>query len=109
MFAGRDHTEIFGYFHNIQDMLKQKMYTCSVMSDFLRSYGLYHIRLLCPQNSLGKKTGVGSHACPLSGDLHNEGIEPASPVSPAMQADSLPLTHQGRPLKQNTRQKVGTA
>ena len=32
------------------------------------------------------------------GDLLNPGIEPASPDSPAMQADSLPLSHQGSPV-----------
>ena len=31
---------------------------------------------------------------PPAGDLLNTGIEPASPVSPALQADSLPLSHQ---------------
>ena len=33
--------------------------------------------------------------CPPSGDLPNPGIEPESPVSSALQADSLPLSHQG--------------
>ena len=33
--------------------------SCSVMSDSLRSHG--HTRLLCPWNSIGKNTGVGSH------------------------------------------------
>ena len=32
---------------------------------------------------------------PPPGDLPNPGIEPLSPVSPALQADSLPLTYQG--------------
>ena len=32
---------------------------------------------------------------PSSGDLPNPGTEPASPVSPALQADSLLLSHQG--------------
>ena len=31
--------------------------------------------------------------CPPPGDLPNPGIEPKSPVSPALQADSLPLSH----------------
>ena len=31
--------------------------------------------------------------CPSPGDLPDPGIEP---VSPALQADSLPLSHQGR-------------
>ena len=28
----------------------------------LRTHGLYLTRLLCPQNSPGKNTGVGSHS-----------------------------------------------
>ena len=31
-------------------------------------------------------------------DLPNPGIEPASPACPALQADSLPLSHQGIPI-----------
>jgi len=30
-----------------------------------------------------------------SGDLPNTGIEPTSPVAPVLQANSLPLSHQG--------------
>ena len=30
---------------------------------------------------------------PTPGDLPDSGIEPVSPVSPALQADSLPLSH----------------
>ena len=32
---------------------------------------------------------------PSPGDLLDPGIKPASPVSPALQAVSLPLSHQG--------------
>ena len=39
----------------------------------------------------GEKTG------PSFGDLSDEGIERASPVSPGPQMDSLPLSHQGSP------------
>ena len=31
--------------------------------------------------------------CPSSGDLPDPGIEPASPASPALQLESLPLSH----------------
>ena len=34
---------------------------------------------------------------PSPGNLPNPGIEPRSPVSPASQADSLPLSHRGSP------------
>ena len=32
-------------------------------------------------------------AMPSSGDLPNPGIKPMSPASPALQSDSLPLSH----------------
>ena len=35
---------------------------------------------------------------PSSGDLPNPGIEPAFPVAPALQVDSLLLSHQGSPM-----------
>ena len=35
---------------------------------------------------------------PVQESLPNPGIKPVSPVSPALQADSLPLSHQGSPL-----------
>ena len=34
---------------------------------------------------------------PPAVDLPNPGIEPASPVAPTLQADSLPLSHWGSP------------
>ena len=34
---------------------------------------------------------------PPPGDLPNPGIEPMLPAAPALQADSSPLSHQGRP------------
>jgi len=34
----------------------------------------------------------------LPGDLPYPGIEPTSPASPALQADALPLSHQGSPM-----------
>ena len=35
--------------------------------------------------------------CPLPGDLPDSGMEPLSPVTPALQVDSLPLSHWGSP------------
>ena len=37
--------------------------------------------------------------CPPPGDLPHPGIKPESPVAPAVQVDSLPLSHQGSPLE----------
>ena len=48
---------------------------------------------LCPWNSPGKNTRVGSHSL-LRGDLPNPGIEARSA---ALQADSLPSELPGKP------------
>ena len=48
----------------------------------------------------GKNIEVGC-SFPLPGDLPDPGIEPASPVSPALQVDSLPAKSLGQPLKKN--------
>ena len=37
--------------------------------------------------------------CPPPGNLPNIGIEPAYPVSPSLQVDSLPLSYQGSPIE----------
>ena len=36
---------------------------------------------------------------PPPGDLPDPGIKPVPPAAPALQADSLPLSHQGSPLE----------
>ena len=62
------------------------MLSRSVISDSLWPHGLQLARLLCPWDSPGKNTRVGSHALPPPGDPPNSGIEPRSPT---LQADSL--------------------
>ena len=64
-----------------------KLSTCvcrvtSVMSDSLLPYGPQPTRLLCPQDSLGKKTS--GLPCPPAGDLPDPGIKPTSLTSPAL-------------------------
>ena len=54
-------------------------------------------RFLCPLDFSSKNTGVGYLPFPPQEDLSNRGIELASPLPPAWQADSLPLSHQGKP------------
>ena len=66
----------------------------SVLSDSLRSHGLQTARLLCPWNSPGKNTEVGSHSL-HRGNLPNPGIEPGSP---ALQAGSLLSEPPGKPI-----------
>ena len=65
--------------------------SCSVLSDSWQSYGLEPSRLLCPWNSPGKNTGMGSHSL-------LQGIFPIFPIfdpgvkagSPTLQADTFP-------------------
>ena len=67
------------------------LFSHSVASDSLRPHGLQPAKLFSPWESPGKNTGVGCHFL-LQGDLPDPGI---MPVSPALQADSLPLCHLG--------------
>ena len=55
-------------------------------------------RLLHPWDFSGKNTGVGCHL-PSPGDLPNLGIQSMPPVSPALQADSVPTEPSEKPLK----------
>ena len=67
----------------------------SVASNSLWPQGLQPTRLLCPWDSPGKNTGVGCHLPPTPpGNLPNPGIKPASP---ALQADSRPLSYSRSP------------
>ena len=44
--------------------------------------------------------------CLPPGDVPDPGIEPVSPVAPTLQADSLPLSHWGSPLREYTYQYI---
>ena len=68
----------------------------AVMSDPLGPRRLWPARLLCPWDSPGKNTRVGCHAL-LQMIFLSQGIKPTSPVPPALQVDSLLLSHQGSP------------
>ena len=42
--------------------------------------------------------------CPPPGDLSDPGMEPESPMFPALQTDSLPVSHQPSPMDYSTAQ-----
>ena len=60
----------------------------SVVPDSLRPFGLQSYKLLCPWDFWGKNTGVGCHFPPPR-VFPTQGLNPQSPVSPALQASSL--------------------
>ena len=72
---------------------KVKVLVTSVVSDSLRPHGLQPARLLCPWDSPGKNTGVGSHSL-LQGIFPTQGSNPGLRVG--LQADFYHLSHQGR-------------
>ena len=76
---------------------KLYMCACSVMSDSLKPHRLQPSRLLCLWDFSGKNTGVGCHFL-LQGLFLTQRAN-ASPVSPALHVDSLPLSHQASPQK----------
>ena len=63
-------------------MCAQKLQSCLTLCDGMDP--MEPARLLCLWDSPGKNTGVSYP------DLPNAGIKLASPVSPVLQADSLP-------------------
>ena len=69
---------------------------CSVMSNSLWSHGLYSLPGSSVYGIFQART-LEWVAISYSRGLPDPGIEPGSPVSPALQADSLPLCHLGRP------------
>ena len=77
--------------HQILDLLL----CCSVAKSvwLLWPHGLQPATLLCPWDFPDKKTGVGCYFLPL-GDLPHPGVEL---MFPALQANSLSLSHQGSP------------
>ena len=77
--------------------ISMRCVSCSVVSDSLRPHRLYATGLLCPRDFPGKDTGMGCHFF-LQGIFLSQGSNPCSwsPVSPALQVESLPLSHQGQ-------------
>ena len=69
----------------------------SVVYDSLRSHGVWPTRFLCPWDCFREEYWSGLSFPPLE-DLSNPGIKPVSPVSPALQADSLPTELPGKPF-----------
>ena len=75
-------------------VLATTMCACSVMSDFLWSYGMQPVRLLCPWDFPGRDTRVGCQFL-LQRIFPTQG---SSPHLLLWQEDSLPLSHLGSPL-----------
>ena len=72
-----------------------------VPSSIIKALGILYLALMIASSlSMGfsRQKCLSRLPLPLPGDLPNQGIEPTSPVSPALQADSLPVEHQGSPL-----------
>ena len=63
---------------------------------------LYPAKLLCLWDYLGKNTGVGCHFL-LQGNLPDPGIEPTSPVSPALAGRFFITEPPGKPWEGSSR------
>ena len=81
-----------------EDTEQQCMCACSVMSDSLGPHGLQPTRLLCPWDFSRQESWSGL-PFPTARDILNPGIEPVSPESPALKADSLLHEPLGKPTE----------
>ena len=70
----------------------------SIMSDSLRSYGLWPTRQLCPWDFPGKNSGLGCCAL-LQGIFPIQGLDPRLLCLLYRQASSLPPAPPGKPLR----------
>ena len=80
-------------FYNVLALCLCVCVSHSVVSNSLQSHGLWLTRLLCPWNSPGNNTGVGSHSLLWE-------IFPTQGLNPRLlhwQADSLPSKPLGKP------------
>ena len=68
----------------------------SVVSDSLRPPWIVAYQVPLPMGFSRQEYWIGL-PCPSPGDLPDPGIKPVSPVAPALQADSLLLSHWGSP------------
>ena len=74
------------------------MLSCSVVSNSLQLHGLQPMRLLCPWDFSGQEHWSGL-PYPPRGDLPDPGIEPTSPMTLALQVDSLLTEPSGKPRR----------
>ena len=70
----------------------------SVVSDSLQSHGLTVAHQVPLSMRFSRQEYWSGLQFPPPGDRHDPEIEPASPVSLALQMDSLLLSHQGSPF-----------
>ena len=68
------------------------VHACSVTSVVSDSVTLWTVAQQAPLSMGFSRQEYGSVPCPPPGDLPHSGIEPMSPVSPALQVDSLQLS-----------------
>ena len=61
--------------HKYEQYKSKKSESCSVISDSLQPHGLQPARLLCPWDSPGQDTGVGSHSL-FQGIFPTQGSKP---------------------------------
>ena len=76
------HTHIHTHTHTHTHIIYLLLFSCSVMSDFLRPHKLQHARLPCPSPS----PGAFSYSCPLSQWCHVTISSAVSPLSSCPQS-----------------------
>ena len=84
------------------------VYTCAKSLQSCLFATLWTLAPEAPLESMGfsKQDYRSGISCPPPGDLLDPGIKPASPVAPALQADSFLLSHWGSPAPTLTKSKA---
>ena len=103
-FQSRDQTQVSRIAGRFITSWATRVCVCSAQSCFSR------VRLFATLWTVARQTPLsmgfsrqeyqGGLPCP-PGEPSNPGMEPVSPGNPALQADSLPLSHRGSPFKRS--------
>ena len=78
-------------------LLSLRICVCQVASILSSSVTLWTVACHAPLSmGFSRQEYFSGLPCPPPGDLSDPGIKLASPVAPALQVDSLPLSHWGK-------------
>ena len=109
-FQSRDWTQVSRIAGRFITSWATRVCVCSTQSCFSRVQLFATLWTVARQTPLSmgfsRQEYQGGLPCPPPGDPSNPGMEPVSPGNPALQADSLPLSHRGSPFKSSFKRSM---
>ena len=106
-FQSRDRTQVSQIAGRFFTSWATRVCVCSCFSHVRLFVTLWTVACQTPLSmGFSRQEYHGGLPCPPPGDPSNPGMEPVSPGNPALQADSLPLSHWGSPFKSSFKRSM---